>query len=521
MGSGRAEGRSLREMNAVRRRSRPGSIKVGLLYPSTYEASLASLAYQSMYYYLNSLPEFVAERFTYDRGPVGLDSGSRLSHMDALLASVHYELDYANLVEMLRVAGVEPLGERRRSKPPLIIGGPAAVANPMPISEIADLVVVGDMEPLLPRLVEALARSPESAAEELGGHEGFFRAGAGHVRLVRAEELSLDFHPIAQLQPMDAEPIWGRSLLVESSRGCSRLCRFCMEGNVYFPAIHRPLDQILRIVERGLPANDVERVTFYSLSFFDHPDADSILRAISELGAQASLPSIRMDTLNADRLRTMSDLGQRTLTVAPESGACRLRRALGKPWPEEELLSVASTAADVGIEVLKLYYMLGLPGENPDSAETIAREVLHVKRAAHLRISVSVTPFMPKPHTPLQWAGMEDEDVLTRKIHALTSALRAEGIKVDFYSPRLARIQTAIARGGPEITCPLEEKARGLTWGRAFSACGIDVDARVSRLDLDEEVPWSIVDLPRPMDALRRAADTYWMELEGSDGHCA
>ncbi|MGC9189614.1 MAG: radical SAM protein, partial [Conexivisphaera sp.] len=317
------------------------------------------------------------------------------------------------------------------------------------------------------------------------------------------------------------EPIWGRSLLVESSRGCSRLCRFCMEGNVYFPAIHRPLDQILQIVERGLPANDVERVTFYSLSFFDHPDADSILRAVSELGAQASLPSIRMDTLNADRLRTMSDLGQRTLTVAPESGACRLRRALGKPWPEEELLSIASTAADVGIEVLKLYYMLGLPGENPDSAEAIAREVLHVKRAAHLRISVSVTPFMPKPHTPLQWAGMEDEDVLTRKIHALTSALRAEGIKVDFYSPRLARIQTAIARGGPEITCPLEEKARGLTWGRAFSACGIDVDARASRLDLDEEVPWSIVDLPRPMDALRRAADTYWMELEGSDGNCA
>ncbi len=506
-----------RELNVVRKRGGPGSVKVGLIYPSTYEASLASLAYQAMYYYINSLPDFVAERFVHERGPLGLDLGSRMSSMDVLVASVHYELDYANLVEMLEAAGVEPLRDRRRSRPPLLVGGPPAAANPAPLSDIADVVVVGDAEPLLPRLLEAAASSPERLADELAGRDGFFSAGVERVRLVRADRLPLEFHPIAQIQPEGPEAPWGRSLIVESSRGCSRLCKFCMEGNLYFPAVHRPLDQVRTIVERGLPENRTNRVTFYSLSFFDHPDADAILELLLDVGAQASLPSMRLDSLDERRLEAISRLGQRTLTIAPESGSCPLRRALGKPWGRDDLLRVARAAESAGFEALKLYYMIGLPGEGEGSASLIADEVMAIRKGTRLRLSLSVTPFMPKPHTPLQWSGMEDPSSLASKARALASALRPEGIRVDFYSERLAMAQVAIARGGREMSCPILRRARGRSWERAFSECGMDLLRLSGPLDREAHLPWSVV-AAQPPERLAKLADAYWAELRGASG---
>ncbi|MGC9116819.1 MAG: radical SAM protein [Conexivisphaera sp.] len=505
----------MREANVVRKKGRPGAIKVGLLYPSTYEASLASLAYQSMYYYVNSRDDFVAERFVYGRGdpPVGLDTGARLHSMDILIASVHYELDYSNLLEMLRASGLDARRSARSSGPPLIVGGPAPTANPAPISEVADLVAVGDLEPLLPPLLDAASSDPHSVADALAGHDGFFSSGVERVRIARATELSLEFHPIAQIQPLDAEPVWGRSLLVESTRGCSRLCRFCMEGNIYFPRIDRPLDQIRTIIELGLRANGVDKVTFYSLSFFDHPAADRVLEIVAEVGATASLPSIRLDTLNDDRVRAMAALGQRTVTLAPESGSCPLRRALGKPWSRDDLARVARVAASSGMSGLKLYYMIGLPGEGEGAADSIVSEVAEIRRTAPLRISVSITPFMPKPHTPMQWAGMEDEASLDSKVRAISSRLRASGVEVDSYSPRLALVQTAIARGNSGILCPIELRSRGLSWGRAFGECGLDLREAASPLDPRSEVPWSVVDTGRPARALEESMGLYWLEL--------
>jgi len=508
----------LREMNIVHKRGSPGSLKIGLLYPSTYAASLASLSYQAMYYYINSWREFVAERFVHTRRrpPIGLDAGSKLSSMDAIIASVHYELDYANLLEMLRSSGVEVLRAARRSKPPIVIGGPPLAANPLPLSDVADLVVIGDMEPLLPGLLEALAADPRSIADVLAGKDGFFAAGADHVRLVRALELSPEFHPIAQIQPMDVEPVWGRSLLVESTRGCSRACRFCMEGSLYSPRVDRPLRQIKRIIDAGLPANGVNKITFYSLSFFDHGEADAILSASVEAGAQVSIPSLRVDTLDVDRIRAIAGAGQRTLTVAPESGMCRLRRALGKPWSRDELIAISRAASSSGIGELKLYYMVGLPGEGPDAPGSIAREVLDVKAASsHIGISVSLTPFMPKPQTPLQWAGMEDVKSLERKMAYISSALRAGGIAVDYYSPRLAAVQVSISRawGDPGTLCLLDRRSRGLSWGNAFRLCGLAAGSRTAPLDPGRDLPWSIVDPGRPADERRNAMDLYWLEL--------
>ena len=509
----------LRERNVVRKRGGPGHIKVGLVYPSIYEVATASLSYQAMYYYLNSFPDFVAERFVFegDRQPTGLEWGSRLSSMDVIMASVHYELDYLNLVRMLMLSGIEPDVEGRGSRPLLIVGGPPAIANPAPLSRVADLVMVGEMESLLPVLMGSISDNPGDIVDALAGKPGFYSLGLEQVKRVYPEELPLEFHPIAQIQPLDRRSVWGRSLLVEAMRGCFRGCRFCMEGHIFLPKRDRALTQIERIVRGGLETNSVNKVTFYSLSFFDHRDADDVLEIVDSMGATASIPSLRIETLSEERMGAMARLGQRTLTLAPESNSCRLKRAMNKYVPEGLLIKVAAVASRVGMKNLKLYYMIGLPGETMEEAVGISREILRLKREAFPagRISVTVNQFIPKPSTPMQWMPLENERTLRAKVKGIVTVLSRAGIEVSFYNPHLAVIQTVLSRGGPEVFCPLRLLAAGSesSWMRAMSRCGLNVRRYLMGFKPREHVPWAQVDLGLSQGFLERGHHEYLRDL--------
>lgn len=511
----------LREGNVVRKRGGPGHIKVGLVYPSVYEAAIASLSYQAMYYYLNSLSDFVAERFVFegDRRPIGLEWGSRLSAMDVIMASVHYELDYLNLVKMLISSDIEPDVERRRSGPLLVVGGPPAIANPAPLSKVADLIMVGEMESLLPVLVGRLSGRPRDIVDALASKPGFYTSGLEEVKRVYPRELPLEFHPIAQIQPLNRKPIWGRSLLVEAMRGCFRGCRFCMEGHIFLPKRDRVLIQIEKIVKEGLKTNSVDKVTFYSLSFFDHRDADGILEIVGSSGAAISVPSLRIETLSEERIETIARLGQRTLTLAPESNSCRLKRAMNKYIPENLLVKAVAAASRAGMKNLKLYYMIGLPGETMEEAIGVAREVLSLKRDVFStgRISVTINQFMPKPSTPMQWMPLEDERTLRAKVKVLMRMLNKVGVEVSYYNPRLAVIQTVLSRGGPEVSCPLLSLASGVesSWMKAMRRCRLDVRRYLMGFEPGEPVPWAQVDLGLSRGLLEHGHQEYLKDLEG------
>ena len=499
-----------REINAIVKPFARGDLGVAVAYPSVYEAAVKSLSVQMLYFYLNSLEGVYAERFVVQnlRGSEpparSLESGRPLRDFWLILFSVHYEPDYVNIVRLLAAGGVSPLAREREQV--VVVGGPPVIANPEPLSEIADVLVVGEIESTVPKLVEGAfehAGDKRALLDELRAEEGFYVPSRGdeRVRFSHPPTLPLEFHPAAQVQPEDGE--WRRTTMIEVSRGCWRGCRFCMEGHIFLPKRDRPLEDVLTLAERGSRANLSRHLTLISLSLLDHPRIDELLERLVESGYEFSAPSLRLEALTDERLELLGRSGQRTLVLAPETASLRLAKAIGKPLLKDRLLEVAAKARKVGFKALKLYFMVGLPGESEEDVRGIAQLVKEVaefsgfKGGRELKLSVSV--FVPKPQTPMQWFGMEESARVARKLRLLERELGGLA-EVRPYKPAWARVQCALSRGGKEMTRVLLEWAAaggGLGgWRRAVRAANLDVKKYVAPLDPDSEYPWSKVELP-------------------------
>ncbi|KSW12097.1 hypothetical protein CF15_04825 [Pyrodictium occultum] len=482
----------LREHGVVVKRCR-GCLRVALVYPSVYSAAVASLAYQNLYYMINSLDYAVAERFVAastageEPPPRSLETGSPLSSFDLILAPVSYELDYVTLARILLAAGIEPLRRRRGGRGPLVaVGGPVPSMNPAVALGLADLVLVGEAEETVPRLLDALHGGGPGGAEELACSTGFLAPGCSSP-VHKAVVASLDeaFHTTIQFRvPGSGEP-WGEAYMVEASRGCPHMCRFCMEAHFLLPARHRSTARIRSLVEEGVEANKVNGVAFYSLSFFDHPGADRLLEWVVGEGLEASIGSLRADQLTEDRVELMSRAGQRVVTVAPETLSPRLCRGIGKCIPLERVEEIAELAWRRRMHV-KLYLMLGLPGESDGDVEAYAEALRRLSRRAppaREAIRVSVNPLVPKPWTPLQRHPLIDRRVYERRVRILRRA-QSKVLSVDALSYRYAYAQAVVARGDERVAELLAEWARlGGRLGQLWTAArrlGVSLDAYTS-----------------------------------------
>jgi len=516
----------LREINVVTKPVKRGDLGVAVAYPSIYEAAVKSLSLQMLYFYLNSLEGVFAERFVLRRltgsePPArSLESGRPLRDFWLILFSIHYEPDYVNLVRLLAAGGVNPLAREREQV--VVVGGPPVIANPEPLSEVADVLVVGEIESNVPKLVgEAVthAGDKQTLLDGLRAEEGFYVPSRGdeRVRYNYPSNLPLEFHPAAQVQPERGK--WRRTTMIELSRGCTRGCRFCMEGHIFLPKRDRPLEDILALAERGSRANSSRHLTLISLSLLDHPRADEMLENLVESGYEFSVPSLRLEALTDQRLELLGRSGQRTLVLAPETASEQLAKAVGKPLLRERLLDVAAKARKIGFKALKLYFMVGLPGESEEHVKSVAElvrrvaEVSGFKGSRELKLSVSV--FVPKPQTPMQWFGMDEPEKVTRKIRLLKRELGGLA-EVRPYKPAWASIQCVLSRGGRELTRLLLEWAAaggGLGgWRRAVKSSRLNVERYTAPLEPGGEYPWSKVELPAG-DRLAREYALCLMQL--------
>lgn len=500
----------LKEINAITKPVKRGDIGVAVAYPSTYEVAVKSLSFQMLYFYLNSLEGVFAERFvlrnlTGSEPPArSLESGRPLRDFRLILFSVHYEPDYVNLVRLLAAGGVNPLaGEREQV---VVVGGPPVIANPEPLSEVADVLVMGEIESALPKLVEEAmvhASDKRSFLDSLKAEDGFYVPARGdeRVRYSYPPSLPLEFHPAAQVQPEDGE--WKRTTMIEVSRGCSRGCRFCMEGHIFLPKRDRPLKDLLELAERGSRANSSAHLTLISLSLLDHPSIDELLEKLIESGYEISFPSLRSEALTDERLELLGRSGQRTLALAPETADTHLARAIGKPLLRERLLDVAAKARKFGFKALKLYFMVGLPGESEEHVKSIAEMVREIAEVSGFRgsreLKLSVSVFVPKPQTPMQWFGMEKPERVAKKLRLLKRELGGLA-EVRPYKPAWASVQCVLSRGGRELTKVLLEWAAaggGLGgWRRAVKRSQLDIERYTAPLEPGSEYPWSKVALP-------------------------
>ncbi|MCE4603021.1 MAG: radical SAM protein [Desulfurococcales archaeon] len=497
---------------------------IGIAYPGPKSVAYSSLAFHMLTTYLEEHRIGVKRIFLEDGW---LEGDLRGGLPPIIMVSLPYELMYLDLVRMLDLLRIPVYRYKRRSQDPIIIvGGPAVTANPGPILPLVDAVLVGEAEPVLEDLANTLeAGSRERILDELSSIPGMLVPGRSSLPVERIYVKDLDraWYPLRQETPPGVEPVWGRSFMLETTRGCARGCRFCMEGSIFKPKRDRSLKVLKELLEAGVKASRVGKVSFYSLAFFDSPSGQGILEHAVSMGLETSVPSIRAETLTPERARLIAEGGQRTITIAPETGSCRIAKAIHKPICTGGTMEAIDSAIEGGLRNVKLYIIVGIPGEGDEDLE----DTLSMIRVAASKLrgkgmlKVSVNPFIPKPVTAMQWIGLEDLGVLRAKIARVKKEARKAGAQVSSYDPRYALAQTVLSRGDEEVARLIVEWARmGGRLGALKTAVrrtGIDLDRYAGYMDPERVPRWhELVSHPySSLKMLRREYELYISIMEG------
>lgn len=398
--------RQRRENIVIEKKGRPSDIKVGILMPIPYSAAVSSLFFQMAYTYVNSLEGAVAYRYVFnleEKRVEALDKGVNPKKLDMILISLPFELDYvttayilANLNLLKRVKGAE--------KPVIVAGGIAPSANPLPLSDIVDAVAIGEAEEMLENLVY-LAGEP-NAFKVIGELSCISVPPFSEVkRKCFVKDLSKTPHPVHQFYSYEEEPVYGYGVRVEVSRGCPYLCAFCMESHVMYPFRAREIAVVERIIEKGVEFLKVPRAILYSLSLFSVPNIDMLLQKLLKQGIEVSIPSIRVDQVTKERLEIIRALGQKTLTIAPETLLPTYGCKIGKCYSMDNLMEVLSQVHKIGFTHVKLYLITGFPEVSIDEELKYFEKFVLSLRSIRKKgfVEITLNPLVPKPWTPFQF----------------------------------------------------------------------------------------------------------------------
>ncbi|HKY23432.1 MAG TPA: radical SAM protein [Vicinamibacterales bacterium] len=515
-------------------------LRVALAFPNTYWVGMSNLGFQTVYQLFNAHDDVVCERIFLppkqqlkeqlaSKTPlITLESQSLARDFDVIAFSISFEWDYTNILTMLRLAGVPARAASRTARDPLVIvGGAITFVNPEPLAPFADVVAAGEGEELVPALIDSFREGGGRVdlLKSLTKKRGFYipsfydveyradstierfvpRDGTGAPATVRKAAVptteALD-PPCTRIFTPDTE--FGSRFLVEVVRGCANLCRFCWAGYNYLPVRAFPAD---RILDRARDARaHSKQCGLVSIALCDHPEIDRILAGLADMGYSISPASLRLDDLTENIVRRLRDSGEKTLTIAPETGSDRLRRVINKTVTNDEILDRAELIFSSGIENLKLYYMIGLPTETDADLVAIRdltlqmREIMlkHAKDRGYVgRIIGSVNPLVPKPSTAYQWLPMEDPAVIderVQRLRELTSDI--DNVFFNIKSERHSFYQALLSLGDRRVAPAIEAaEANGGDWRRAVADAGVDADFYVFRdRTKDAVLPWSIVD---------------------------
>ncbi|MEM0347385.1 MAG: radical SAM protein [Zestosphaera sp.] len=460
-----------KELGRVLKKGRPSDMRVGILVPMPYTAAVSSLFMQLAYYYLNSLEGVLAFRYVYDYKEdvvEALDACLSLNNLDVLLVSASFELDYPYLARVL--AGLGMLPRRAGTKPLIIVGGLSPTSNPLPLSKIADAVVIGEAEPLLDKLIDLLGYS--DSLSKLREEENIVTfPPEGVKKKAVAEDLDSVFFPTTQHHPLDEEPVYGQGLRIEVSRGCRRFCAFCLEGHVSAPFRYRSLRKIEDIVSEGLETSPAKRVIFYSLSFFDVPYAEKLLEKLVSEGVEFSVPSLRPDYLTTKRVELIARGGQKTLTIAPEILVPEISCPLGKCFDVEALKELLIYSVRAGFRHVKLYLMTGFPKEDVGVSVSAVKKLIQEVLRAGVKIPpkffrLSINLLVPKPWTPFQYLPPQHIKQKENNLTLFQKNLSSKYVEVETYSTDWLFTQAVIGLGDARTSdLIIELGVKGVTIG--------------------------------------------------------
>ena len=524
-------------------------LRIALAFPNTYWVGMSNLGFQTIYRLFNAEDDIVCERFFLPprqelaelaraKAPlVTLESQTPVGDFDVVAFSVSFEWDYVNVLTLLRLAGLPLYATERTTRHPLIVvGGAVTFVNPEPLAPFADVIAAGEGEALVPALGEAFSTATDRAdlLKRLAIARGFYVPSFYEPRYAPDGTLAgytvrpdvtppvstgADLPPLpvrkAALRTTEAvdppatsiftpDTEFGSRFLVEVVRGCANLCRFCWAGYNYLPVRAFPADRILDLAGRARA--HASRVGLVSIALCDHPDIERILARLNEMGYAISPASLRLDDLTPTIVSLLRASGERTITIAPETGSDRLRRVINKTVTNDEILDRVELIFASGIENLKLYYMIGLPTETDDDLDAIrdltlqmrAHMLKHARSKGQIgRIVGSVNPLIPKPGTAYQWLPMADPAVVDRRIKRLRTLMaEIDNVYFNIKSERHSYYQALLSLGDRRVAPAIvAAEKNGQNWRAAVAETGIDDEFYIFRdRTNDAMLPWDIID---------------------------
>jgi radical SAM family uncharacterized protein len=561
------------EINSVSKDWEVTPTRVCLAFPDVYDLGMSNLGIAILYDILNSMDGVLAER-SYAPWPdmatamreVGmqlysLESRHSLDNFDIIGFSLPYEILYTNMLEMLDLAGLPLLSKERNKSHPLVIAGGHATFNPEPVADFVDAFIIGEGEEVIVEVVQAyqhtrgedrnsqltaLAKIPGVYVPSL--YDVAYKSDGTVARVEPNSDIAP--HPITRrIVPVLPPPVTRQMVpntsiahdrgVIEIQRGCTRGCRFCHAGIVTRPVRERPVEEILTAVDQIVAQTGYEEIALLSLSSSDYANISELVEAVTQQHQDQhlsiSLPSLRIESFSVDLADGVSRGRRSGFTFAPEAGTERLRGVINKDIPTGQMLEVAREVFRRGWRTVKLYFMIGLPGEDPDDVLAIidlARAVRDEGRQAHgkrAQVNVSVSTFVPKPHTPFQWAPLAPTEEIEATQQVLRRALRGRGFKLSWNEPAITLVEAALSRGdrrlGPVVHRAWELGARFDGWDEWFDqeawttafaeAYEAQSSAPLSPIsfyahrerELDEVLPWDHISTGVTKAHLRREWD--------------